>query len=71
MMKGLMGRFLNHEIALDRVKAKARSTEDELAELKAWKTGQEKKLLALSNSKVSWRKVKKSKIGLDGEPLPI
>ena len=38
MMKGLMGRCLNHETALDRIKAKARSTEDELTELKAWKT---------------------------------
>ena len=47
MMKGLMGRCLNHETALDRIKAKARSTEDELVELKAWKTVQEKKLALL------------------------
>ena len=39
-----MDRCLNHETALDRVRAKARSTEDEPAELKAWKTVQEKKL---------------------------
>ena len=44
MMKGLIGRCLNHKIALDCVRAKARSTEDELAELKTWKTGKEKKL---------------------------
>ena len=44
MMKGLMGRCLNHETALDCVRAKARSMEDELAKLKAWKTIQEKKL---------------------------
>ena len=44
MMKGLMGCCLNHEMALDRVRVKVRSTEDELAELKAWKTVQEKKL---------------------------
>ena len=44
MMKGLMGRCLNHETALDRIKAKTRSIEDELVELKAWKTIQEKKL---------------------------
>ena len=44
MMKGLMGSCLNHETALDHIKAKARLTEDELAKLKAWKTVQEKKL---------------------------
>ena len=44
MMKGLMGRCLNHKTALDRIKAKTRSIEDELVELKAWKTIQEKKL---------------------------
>ena len=42
MMKGLMGRCLNHETALNRIRVKARSTEDELKELKAWKTVQEK-----------------------------
>ena len=42
MMKGLMGRCLNHETALGRIRAKARSMEDKLAELKAWKTVQEK-----------------------------
>ena len=44
MMKGLMGRCLNHETTLDCVMAKARSTEDEHAKLKAWKKIQEKKL---------------------------
>lgn len=43
MTKGLMGRCLNHETALDRIKAKANLMEDELNELKAWKTGMEKK----------------------------
>ena len=47
MIKGLMGHCLNHETALDRIKAKVRSTEDELAVLKAWKTVQEKKLALL------------------------
>ena len=47
MMKGLMGHCLNHETALDHIKAKTRSTEDELIELKAWKTIQEKKLALL------------------------
>ena len=37
MMKGLMGRCLNHETSLDYIRAKARLTGDELNELKAWK----------------------------------
>ena len=44
MMKGLMGRCLNHETTLDRIRTKVRSTEDEQAKLKAWKVAQEKKL---------------------------
>ena len=42
MMKGLMGRCLNHDTALDCVRAKANETEDELNSLKAWKVGMEK-----------------------------
>ena len=44
MMKGLMGCCLNHETALDRLRAKATLMEDELNELKSWKVVQEKKL---------------------------
>ena len=44
MMKGLMGRYLSHKIKVDCVRVKAEATEEELAELKAWKTVQEKKL---------------------------
>ena len=44
MMKGLIGCCLNHEMALDCVKAKASSTKDVLNGLKAWATGMEKKL---------------------------
>ena len=43
MMKGLMGRCLNREMALDRVRKRANETEDELSGLKAWKVGMEKK----------------------------
>ena len=43
MMKGLMGWCLNHETVLDRVRARANETEDELNGLKAWKVGMEKK----------------------------
>ena len=50
-----MGRYLNHKTALDGIRAKARSTEDELAELKAWKMVQEKSLLYSSKLEVNWR----------------
>ena len=43
MMKGLMGRCLSHETALERVRAKAEATEDELSQLKNWKSTIEKK----------------------------
>ena len=43
MMKGLMGQFLNHETALESVRAKAEVTEDELSQLKNWKSTMEKK----------------------------
>ena len=39
-----MGCYLNYETVLDHIRAKVRSTEDELNELKTWKTIQEKKL---------------------------
>ena len=44
MMKGLMGRCLNHETALNRLQVKATLMEDKLSELKSWKVVQEKKL---------------------------
>ena len=43
MMKGLMGRCLNHETALERVWAKADATKDEPSQLKNWKSMMEKK----------------------------
>ena len=43
MMKGLMERYLNHEMTLDHVRAKANEMEDELNGLKAWKVSMEKK----------------------------
>ena len=44
MMKGLMGRCLSHETALDRVRAKAEQMEDELNQLRNWKPKMERKL---------------------------
>ena len=43
MMKGLMGRCLHHETALERVQVKANSMADELSKLKTWKSNMEKK----------------------------
>ena len=43
MMKGLMGRCLKTEAALERVQSKAEQTEDELNQLRSWKTIMEKK----------------------------
>ena len=43
MMKGLMGRCLNHKTTLGQVREKAKLTEDELIELKNWKLVTEQK----------------------------
>ena len=43
MMKGLMGRCLKNEVALEHVQFKAEQTEDELNQLWSWKTIMEKK----------------------------
>ncbi|XP_050271890.1 uncharacterized protein LOC126715357 [Quercus robur] len=44
MMKGLLDRCLNRESALDRVRAKAEQTEEELGQLHQWRTKMERKL---------------------------
>ena len=44
MTKGLMDRSLHHEMALERVREKARLAEEELLQLKNWKVVTEQKL---------------------------
>ena len=44
MTKGLMDRALHQEMALERVREKARLTDEELLELKSWKVVTEQKL---------------------------
>ena len=44
MMKGLTDRCPNRENTLDRVRAKAEQTEEELGQLHKWKSNVEKKL---------------------------
>ena len=55
-MKGLMGHCLSHGTALERVRAKANSMEDELNGLKAWRTGMEKKLAYSEQARVELEK---------------
>ena len=43
IVKGLIGQCLNHEMALERVQAKANLTEGKLSQLKAWKFNMDKK----------------------------
>ena len=43
MMKGLMGRCLKHEATLEHVRSKPEQMEDELNQLRSWKTKMEKK----------------------------
>ena len=43
MIKGLMGRCLKNEVALKHVWSKAEQMEDELNQLRSWKTTMEKK----------------------------
>ena len=51
MMKGLMGRCLKDEAALERVRSKAEQTEDELNQLRSWKTTMEKKFELLEKER--------------------
>ena len=52
IMKGLMGRCLTHETALERVRAKAEQMEEELNQLHSWKSTMEKKFEL-------WKRVRK------------
>ena len=71
MMKGLMERCLGHETALERVRAKAEQTEDELNQLRSWKPKMEKKLelseKARKNLEQSTKEAKKALEGKDKE----
>ena len=57
MAKGLMGRCLNHETTIDRLRDKAKATEEELLELKSWKVGQEKKLKMVETARDEYMKL--------------
>lgn len=51
MVKGLMGRCLHHETTLNRLRDKAKTTEEELLELKTWKLAQERKFKLLEDDR--------------------
>ena len=51
MMKGLMGWCLKNEVALKHVRFKAEQTEDELNQLRSWKTTMEKKFELLERER--------------------
>ena len=72
MMKGLMERCLSHETALERVRAKAEAIEDELSQLKNWKSTMEKKFdLSEKERKDLEHRTKEMKKVLEGKDKKI
>ena len=57
MTKGLMDRSLHHEMALERVREKAKLAEDELFELRNWKVVMEQKLKLAERAKDEYQKM--------------
>ena len=59
MTKGLMDRSLHHEMALERVREKAKLAEEELLELKNWKVVTEQKLKFAERARDEYQKMTK------------
>ena len=57
MTKGLMDRSLHHEMALERVREKAKLAEKELLELKNWKVVTEQKLKLAERARDEYQKM--------------
>ena len=57
MAKGLMDRSLHHEMALERVREKAKLAEEELFELKNWKVVTEQKLKLAERARDEYQKM--------------
>ena len=57
MTKGLMDRSLHHEMALERVREKAKLAEKELLELKNWKVVTEQKLKLTERARDEYQKM--------------
>ena len=72
MMKGLMGWCLKNEAALERVRFKAKQTEDELNQLQIWKTTMEKKFkLSERERKELEQSMGEAKTALEGKETKI
>ena len=71
-MKGLMGWCLKNEATLEHVRSKAEQTEDELNQLRSWKTTMEKKLeLSKRERKELEQSMGKAKTTLEGKEKEI
>ena len=57
MTKGLMDRSLHHEMALERVREKAKLAEEKLFELKNWKVVTEQKLKLVERARDEYHKM--------------
>ena len=57
MTKGLMDQPLHHEMALERVREKAKLVEEELFELKNWKVVEEQKLKLAERARDEYQKM--------------
>ena len=57
MTKGLMDRSLHQEMALERVREKAKLTEEELFELRNWKVVTEQKLKLVERARDEYQKM--------------
>ena len=72
MMKGLMGRCLKDEVALERVRSKAEQMEDELNQLQSWKTTMEKKFELLERERKELEQsMVEAKTALEGKETEI
>ena len=71
VMKGLMGRCLNHETTLERVRVKAEAMVDELSQLKNWKSTMEKKFDFSKERKELKQRTEEMKKVLEGKDKKI
>ena len=56
MTKGLMDRFLHHEMVLEKVREKAKLAEEEPFELRNWKVVTEQKLKLAERARMSTKR---------------
>ena len=72
MTKGLMGWCLKTEAAFERVRSKAKQTEDELNQLRSWKAIMEKKFELLKRERKELeQRIEEAKTALEGKETEI